>query len=187
MTTTKICLALAAAAAAIVGAAGGPGTATEHPASPVASTGSRHCQIPCGIYGDKMRIDMIMEDTATVEKGMKQIKQLGAEKPVNYNQIVRWTVNKDEHATRIQENIADYWLAQRIKAPGEGAGDEAMETYSRQLALLHHVIVAAMKCKQTTDTAWPARLRETVMTFSGTYFSEEDLEHLKEHHGPEDK
>ena len=27
-----------------------------------------HCQIPCGIYGDKLRIDLMMEDAATIEK-----------------------------------------------------------------------------------------------------------------------
>ncbi len=29
-----------------------------------------HCQVPCGIYGDKMRVDMMMEDLATIEKAM---------------------------------------------------------------------------------------------------------------------
>ena len=37
-----------------------------------------HCQVPCGIYGDLMRVQMIMEDAATIAKGMAQIEELGA-------------------------------------------------------------------------------------------------------------
>ena len=31
-----------------------------------------HCEIPCGIYNDKMRIDMIKEHITTIEKSMNQ-------------------------------------------------------------------------------------------------------------------
>ena len=51
----------------------------------------------------------------------------------------------------------------------------------RQLELLHRITVAAMKCKQTTDTAHVATLRTLAHEFSETYFSKEDMEHLKEH------
>jgi nickel superoxide dismutase len=35
-----------------------------------------HCEIPCGIYDDEMRIRIIYEHIVTVEKSMKQIIEL---------------------------------------------------------------------------------------------------------------
>ena len=145
-------------------------------------TAKRHCQVPCGIYGDKMRIDMIMEDAATIAKGMKSLGDLAKESSPNYNQIVRWTMNKDQHAQAIQDNVAAYWLAQRIKAPKNASDMGARSKYLKQLELMHGITVAAMKCKQTTDAAWVKKLREHALAFSATYFSKEDLEHIKSHH-----
>ena len=31
-----------------------------------------HCQVPCGIYGDEMRFEMMDEDIDTIEKSMKK-------------------------------------------------------------------------------------------------------------------
>lgn len=140
-----------------------------------------HCQIPCGIYGDKMRIDMLMEDAATIEKGMAQIKALEDLGEVgNRNQMVRWVMNKDTHAQSIQDQVAGYWLAQRIKAPTDDSA-EAKERYHHQLELMHAITVKAMKCKQTTDPANVADLRALALAFAETYFTKEDLEHIKGH------
>jgi len=140
-----------------------------------------HCQVPCGIYGDSMRIDMMLEDVTTIEKGMKTIAEMEKSGEVVHNQMVRWVLTKDEHAAKIQEQVASYWLAQRIKVPAEDADEATRAKYRRQLELLHGIIVAAMKCKQTTDPSWPAMVRELAGIFSETYFTEEDLEHLREH------
>ena len=142
-----------------------------------------HCQVPCGIYGDSMRIDMLIEDAATIEKGMKSILELERAGAGNSNQLVRWIMNKDEHASAIQETIASYWLAQRIKAPAAGADEAATSKYHQQLSLLHGITVRAMKCKQTTDVAHVEAMRTLAREFSATYFSKEDLEHMKEHQG----
>lgn len=147
------------------------------PAPPV------HCQVPCGIYGDKMRIDMLMEDAATVEKAMTSLVAMDAEENPSKNQMVRWVVEKESHAQKIQDQVATYWLAQRIKVPGADAGPDAVAKYHGQLGLLHRITVAAMKCKQTTDTAHVASLRALAVEFSGTYFTGADLEHIRGEHG----
>jgi nickel superoxide dismutase len=144
-----------------------------------------HCQVPCGIYGDTMRIDMLMEDAATIEKGMAAIVAFEAEAKPSINQMVRWTVTKDDHAQKIQDQVSAYWLAQRIKLPAADADADARAKYAKQLELLHQMTVYAMKCKQTTDAANVAKLRESVTAFSSTYFTKEDLEHLREHSGDE--
>ena len=147
----------------------------------VATPPVAHCQVPCGIYGDSMRIDMLMEDAATIEKGMKMITELEASEGAKANQLVRWVSNKDQHAQAIQETVAAYWLAQRIKAPKEDS-EEARDRYHRQLELLHGITVAAMKCKQTTDAGHVAKLRSLALDFSETYFDADALKHIREHH-----
>ena len=139
-----------------------------------------HCEIPCGIYDDQARITSMLEDMTTVEKSMKQIIEISAMEKPNQNQLIRWVMNKEKQADRIQETVAQYWLTQRIKVPA--VGDEAATAkYSRQLALLHQILVKAMKMKQTTDLAHVADARSLVNDFATTYFSTEDLKHLHEH------
>lgn len=146
-----------------------------------------HCQVPCGIYGDRMRIDMLMEDAATIEKGMLMLAEMEAAEAPNYNQIVRWVVTKEEHAQKIQDQVSAYWLAQRIKAPADNADDATRQKYFEQLATLHGISVAAMKCKQTVDSENVAKLRMWTLELSKLYFSGEDLEHIKSHHASEQR
>ena len=137
-------------------------------------TARSHCEVPCGVYGDLMRIQMLREDLATIEKAMAQLGELGnAEKP-NYNQIVRWTTTKDDHANKIQHIVTQYFMTQRIK-PNQ-------EKYVEKLTKLHAMLLSAMKSKQTIDPKHVADLRTQIEDFSKLYFSKEDLEHLKHHH-----
>ncbi len=138
----------------------------------VAPTVRAHCQIPCGIYDDELRVQLIEEHITTVEKSMDQVTALGKESPVNYNQLVRWVNNKELHAQEIQDIVTAYFMAQRVKVPAQREG-EAWEAYVTQLSLLHQIQVAAMKAKQTTDPQWIAELRSLVKAFRTTYFGDE--------------
>jgi len=122
-----------------------------------------HCEIPCGIYDDELRATLIFEHTVTIEKSMKMIQQLSTQTPVDYNQLARWVTNKEAHAEKIQEIVSQYFLTQRIK-PG-------VENYDQKLAALHQMLVAAMKCKQTTDIAHVETIRDLLNTFKKLYFS----------------
>lgn len=135
-----------------------------------------HCEVPCGIYGDAMRIEMLREHVDTIEKAMGQISALSQEDDENYNQIVRWVTNKESHAEEFQDIVSQYFLHQRIKPAGVEDAD-----YVKKLTLLHEMLVSAMKSKQTTDTTHTAKLRELITDFSEAYFGPEDLEHLREH------
>ena len=126
------------------------------------STAGARCQIPCGIYDDQLRASLIAEHATTIEKSMQQIIALGKADPVNYNQLVRWVSNKELHATKIQEIVSEYFLTQRIK-PGQ-------KKYNEKLAVLHKMLVAAMKCKQTTDVANVKDLRAQLKEFEVLYF-----------------
>ncbi len=71
-----------------------------------------HCQIPCGIYDDEARFNMIAEHITTVEKSMKLIETLSAQQKPNMNQVVRWVNNKDKHADEISHLVYYYFMAQ---------------------------------------------------------------------------
>ena len=128
-----------------------------------------HCEIPCGIYADSIRIALIKEHITTIEKSMNQITEISAESKPNYNQLVRWVSNKEEHAKKIQEIVSQYFLHQRIKIVEESQ-KEAYEKYQKHLGLLHKMLVHAMKCKQTTDLTFIKNLRATVADFEKAYF-----------------
>lgn len=140
-----------------------------------------HCQIPCGIYTDELRFQLIEEDILTIEKSMKEIVELSKQTPVNYNQLVRWITNKEEHANKIQEIVDVYFLTQRIK-PVEASDQKAYQEYTYKLSLLHQMLVYAMRAKQTTDLSNVEKLRSLLKEFQEAYFGPEDKEHLKEHH-----
>tara|TARA_B100000886_G_scaffold322844_1_gene266163 strand:+ start:1240 stop:1716 length:477 start_codon:yes stop_codon:yes gene_type:complete len=132
-----------------------------------------HCQVPCGIYNDATRIINMIEDYKTIEKAMAKIVELSkAHDPASKNQIVRWVNTKDEHATNIQNTVADYFMAQRLK--------ESSTKYIDQLALLHKILVTSMECKQTIDQKNPKRGLELVNSFSKIYLDKHGTKHLKE-------
>jgi len=128
-----------------------------------------HCEIPCGIYGDEMRMDMIKEHVTTIEKSMKMIQKLSKEKEKNDNQLVRWVNNKEEHAQAIQEIVYQYFMTQRVK-PVEMKDQEKYSQYTEQLTLLHEMLVYSMKTKQTTDLEHIKKLSSLLERFREAYF-----------------
>ena len=137
-----------------------------------------HCQVPCGIYDDAVRIIQIREHVTTIEKSMKQINQLTSEESnaQNMNQLVRWINTKEEHATFIQSIIADYFLAQRMKPKQNN--EAGRQQYVDQTLLLQQIIVAAMKSKQTVDKSKPELVSTLLNQFVELYFNVHGKEHL---------
>ena len=140
-----------------------------------------HCQIPCGIFNDPLRFAMLEEHVTTIEKSMTLIGQLSAEETKNFNQIARWVNNKETHADELTEIVTYYFLAQRVK-PADPANKEAVSKYLSELKLLHEMIVYATKCKQTTDVANCAKLRELIKAFQESYLgAQAGVEHSHPH------
>ena len=137
-----------------------------------------HCQVPCGIYDDAVRIIQIREHVTTIEKAMNKIEQLTSDKTSaqNFNQLVRWMNTKEEHATFIQSIIADYFLAQRIKP--KKINEDGRQQYVDQTLLLQQIIVEAMKSKQTVDKSDPRSVSILLNQFVELYFDEHGKEHL---------
>jgi len=139
----------------------------------LSSTAWAHCEIPCGIYDDAMRIELLREHVTTMEKSMNKITELETNGPQETNQIVRWINNKEDHANKIQDIVSQYFLHQRIK-PVASDNEELHKKYVTHLKLLHEILVYAMKAKQTTDLQYIEKLRDTVDKFENAYFHSHD-------------
>lgn len=126
----------------------------------VAGNAFAHCEIPCGIYDDEVRMSLIEEHAATIEKSMNQIVEL--EKGGNANQLVRWVTNKETHANELQHIVTQYFMTQRVKFD--------TPDYDKKLAALHEMLVYAMKCKQTTEVKNVEMLRQAAEKFHKLYF-----------------
>jgi len=124
--------------------------------------GHTHCQVPCGIYDDAARVKGMLEDAATVVKATKLIAALaGKTDAQSQNQMVRWVVNKEQHAQKIIATISDYFLTQRVK-PGQ-------EDYMERLAKHHAVIIAAMNAKQNADPKYAQALQDSIKALRSYY------------------
>ena len=117
-----------------------------------------HCQIPCGIYDDQARINLMKEHVKTIEKSMSELL-----KDQNDNQTVRWVINKENHADELTDIITYYFMAQRIKP--------SSEKYEEKLTLLHQILINSMKAKQQIDLNVIGDLKSQLLKFEDLYFN----------------
>ncbi len=138
----------------------------------LATVAFAHCQVPCGIYGDQLRFEQLLEDEQTISKAQLKLQELAdADADAQtINQLARWVTTKEEHATKIQETMLHYFLAQRIKSTNPA--------YVKQLQAAHTVIVAAMKCKQSADPETAKELEKSIFDLYRAYEGKEpDFDH----------
>ena len=128
-----------------------------------------HCQGPCGIYGDQLRFEQMLEDQHTIAKAQAQINEMteGEITAQKVNQMARWVAAKEDHATKVQNTIAAYFMAQRIKADNKN--------YVKQLTAAHAVMVAAMKCKQSADPETAEMLEKKIFDLYRAYEGKEPV------------
>ena len=123
-----------------------------------------HCQVPCGVYTDQLRFEQMLEDQTTIEKSSKLILELSKKDDgQSHNQLARWVATKESHASKIQKIIAEYFFTQRIKS--------SSKHYEKLLKGAHSVMVAAMKCKQSTETSAANDLKSSILAFQKIYES----------------
>jgi nickel superoxide dismutase len=126
-----------------------------------------HCEVPCGIFADQMRFEMMLEDHATIAKAMAQIESLAAKTDgASVNQRTRWVMTKEDHAKKTMGVIAQYFMAQRLK-PGKDAASSAL--YVDKLTKAHAVMRAAMKCKQSVAAKDADAFKAAIMAFHQAY------------------
>ena len=134
------------AGAAAVSAAAAAALAASEP-SPAAC----HCQVPCGIFDDPVRVTLLKEHAATIRKAMAQLGSLTAS-PISaqsLNQSARWVAVKEDACAQIIAITSEYMLCQRVKKDSFKSTAE----YHHALEVHHALMQAAMKAKQTADSA----------------------------------
>lgn len=134
------------------------------------ATISAHCQVPCGIFDDNNVISKMHTDFVTIEKASAQIVELSKDSAANIHTITRWIMVKEEHCQTIQETVSNYFLAQKLKLT---EADTDKEVYLKKLTTCHKVIVAAMKCKQSTDPAAVKMLHDQLHVFEELFGTKE--------------
>jgi nickel superoxide dismutase len=125
---------------------------------------SAHCQVPCGIFDDEAKFAEFNQHVATIGKSTRLIREIAAKdhlSALDRQQLIRWTLEKEAHAQKIISDTADYFLAQRVK-PGT-------DHYAEKLELLHHIIVDAMKSKQSVENAPVESLAKKIAAFRILY------------------
>ncbi len=136
-----------------------------------------HCEIPCGIYDDQTRFKLLREHIDTIAKSISEIEELSKDTKPDYNQLVRWIANKDTHADEFQHIVSQYFMTQRIKpVPPE---DPAYKDYVAKITVLHQMLIAAMKTKQSTDANTIWTLSNLTSQFEKLYFPEAAKEEKK--------
>ena len=144
-------------------------------AAPLVVAPAPHCEVPCGIYSDQMRFEMMLEDTKTIAKAITSLKeycdgfQTGPPNAKVINQMTRWVNTKEQHATNTQHIMSQYFLTQRIKPDNK--------EYAKQLAAAHKVMVCAMKCKQDPADETAVALKASILDFYRAYEGKEPSLH----------
>mmetsp|Transcript_18510 Transcript_18510/g.44548 ORF Transcript_18510/g.44548 Transcript_18510/m.44548 type:complete len:105 (-) Transcript_18510:209-523(-) len=84
------------------------------------------------------------------------------------NQMIRWVMTKEEHCKKIITTVSEYCLCQRVKKDVFKSDKD----YTEALIAHHAVMQAAMKCKQSVDTAAVDALDKAIDLFSKMYIKE---------------
>lgn len=130
----------------------------------LSSNAQAHCQIPCGIYDDARVFSELKQHVETIARSNK-----GLAEAETMHDSARWTMNKEEHAQKVQDTAQSYFLAQRVKPIAKGA--KGYEEYVTSATTLHQIIVAAMKTKQSTDPARVEALSKAVEAYEAHYWT----------------
>lgn len=133
-----------------------------------------HCQIPCGIYGDELKFGELEQHVATIEKASLMLNEISGKDELlaqDKQQLVRWTINKESHAQAIIDEVANYFLAQRIKPDADH--------YAEKVELLHHIIVYSMKAKQQASSEPAEMLAKKIAAFKALYLDHDHTHHHK--------
>lgn len=132
-----------------------------------------HCQVPCGIFDDPVRVTLLKEHAATIKKAMLELYRLAVKaapsgeqfESQDFNQAARWVAVKEEAASEIMKIVSDYMLAQRVKK----ASFASVEEYHNALEAHHALIQCAMKTKQTVDLDAYLKLEHAIAAVGAMY------------------
>lgn len=131
-----------------------------------------HCQVPCGIFNDPVRVELLKEHAQTIKKAMLELNRIAENaapsgeqfSSQDFNQAARWVAVKEEAASEIMTIVSEYMLAQRVKKE-----NFSEKEYYKVLEIHHTLLQAAMKTKQTVDLDTYLKLEHAITDVSAMY------------------
>ena len=122
-----------------------------------------HCDIPCKIYDPAV----VQVAALSVVRILDIISELDESSKANQSELARLTIEKENQARIVKDEIRIIW--------GDYFKDPQIEMYSNIHSLVHSIMMAGSKCKQSIDRQNGLDLVELVNEFTEAFWGTKDI------------
>tara|TARA_B100000989_G_C19425670_1_gene420639 strand:- start:307 stop:771 length:465 start_codon:yes stop_codon:yes gene_type:complete len=122
-----------------------------------------HCDIPCKIYDPAV----VQVAALSVVRILDIISELDESSKANQSELARLTIEKENQARIVKDEIRIIW--------GDYFKDPQIEMYPNIHSLVHSIMMAGSKCKQSIDRQNGLDLVELVNEFTEAFWGTKDI------------
>ena len=122
-----------------------------------------HCDIPCKIYDPAV----VQVAALSVVRILDIISELDESSKANQSELARLTIEKENQARIVKDEIRIIW--------GDYFKDPQIEMYPNIHSLVHSILMAGSKCKQSIDRQNGLDLVELVNEFTEAFWGTKDI------------
>ena len=122
-----------------------------------------HCDIPCKIYDPAV----VQVAALSVVRILDIILELDESAKANQSELARLTIEKENQARIVKDEIRIIW--------GDYFKDPQIEMYPNIHSLVHSIMMAGSKCKQSIDRQNGLDLVELVNEFTEAFWGTKDI------------
>ena len=122
-----------------------------------------HCDIPCKIYDPAV----VQVAALSVVRILDIISELDESSKANQSELARLTIEKENQARIVKDEIRIIW--------GDYFKDPQIELYPNIHSLVHSIMMAGSKCKQSIDRQNGLDLVELVNEFTEAFWGTKDI------------
>ena len=122
-----------------------------------------HCDIPCKIYDPAV----VQVAALSVVRILDIILELEELSKANQSELARLTIEKENQARIVKDEIRIIW--------GDYFKDPQIEMYPNIHSLVHSIMMAGSKCKQSIDRQNGLDLVELVNEFTEAFWGTKDI------------
>ena len=122
-----------------------------------------HCDIPCKIYDPAV----VQVAALSVVRILDIILELEESAKANQSELARLTIEKENQARIVKDEIRIIW--------GDYFKDPQIEMYPNIHSLVHSIMMAGSKCKQSIERQNGLDLVELVNEFAEAFWGTKDI------------
>lgn len=126
-----------------------------------------HCDIPCKIY-DPMPAQIAALTVIRMVDMLKELEQKGQMGLDEHNTFSRLVAQKEEHAEKVKHEIRVIW--------GDYYKEPQFQKVPNAHDLVHNIMLAGSKCKQTVDRDAAVKLLGLVNEFAEGFWKTKDVD-----------